>query len=221
MKILSAVGIVNDVDYNFIDPENFVSCLLSDILPKCGHDAHDAQYFVKMSKIGEPFRKTWSTLYGREGFDEFNSIYQRTEPKYRHLLRRIDGVYEALENLGDRGFKLSVLANKQNFALNNSLIVAGLEKFFPEDLRIGITDGYEPKPSGEAIWELADRMEVDVKNLVMVGDAIVDIEAGLQAEAQTVGVLTGGTTRRQFEEYGDQIVVLDSFASLPSIVKKI
>jgi len=221
MEILRVAGVINDIDYCHLDPEDFVYGVISETLPLCGHDASDAAYFVKMSKIGEPFINTWTRKYGREGYEDFNAKYKRLEPKYRHLLRRIDGVYEALENLRDRGFKLAALANKQNFALNNSLIVTGLDQFFPEYLRIGINDGYEPKPSGEAITVLAERMNVEIADLVMIGDTTIDMEAALQTDAKAVGVLTGGTTREDFEKYGDQVLVLNSFAELPQVVERI
>jgi len=70
-----------------------------------------------------------------------------------------------------------------------------LEKYFTHV--VTALDTHEPKPSPEALIKAVEAMDVDMCTCVIVGDSVVDIQAGKAAGSKTVAVLTGLYTREE------------------------
>jgi len=76
------------------------------------------------------------------------------------------------------------------------------------------------KPFPEGILKLCAKWNITPKNIIMVGDMNVDIEAGKAAGAITVGVLTGFSNHDQMQQYGADYIIQD-ITKLPSIMENI
>jgi HAD superfamily hydrolase (TIGR01509 family) len=67
------------------------------------------------------------------------------------------------------------------------------------DLIVGGEDVVRPKPDPEMIHIILNRLGIDRSQVVMIGDAITDIQMGISAGVKaSVGVLTGFATAEQF-----------------------
>ncbi len=75
------------------------------------------------------------------------------------------------------------------------------------------------KPHPEHLAAVLKILEVRAEEAVMVGDHIIDIQAGRRAGMKTIGVLTGKTTRREFEEAGADYV-LREVSEVPLLLEK-
>lgn len=84
------------------------------------------------------------------------------------------------------------------------------------DVVISRDDPIEPKPSGDGVRLAADRMGIAPAEMLMVGDYLFDVEAGLSAGAPTA-LITNGTPLR-FEDPGADVTVSE-LSELEEIVR--
>ena len=130
------------------------------------------------------------------------------------LLNRADftvlyrGVRETLAELRKNRIKLTVATADLTETACDILKSQNIYALF--DYIIGADQVENDKPDPEMIFKTAEAMDVDLKNIVMVGDSIVDMEMGRRAVVGlVVGVLEGGVaTRKDLEKDAD--VVIDS-----------
>jgi phosphoglycolate phosphatase len=89
----------------------------------------------------------------------------------------------------------------------------GLRRFF----RVVVTalDVEKPKPSPDALIVAARKLNVPASECAIVGDSIVDIQAGRAAGARTVAVLSGLFRRTELEAQRPDLV-LRTVADLPA-----
>jgi histidinol-phosphate phosphatase family protein len=119
----------------------------------------------------------------------------------------LPGVIEALVDLAGRGWKFAVVSNQSGLARGYMTWpdLWAIEQRMQGDLRavgVQIQDwaycAHGPqehcpcrKPGAALLEELIARHQVDVSRSWMVGDALRDVEAGLQVGLNVAGVLTG------------------------------
>ena len=72
---------------------------------------------------------------------------------------------------------------------------------------IGSQSTRRMKPHPEPLFYGADKMGVDPKECLMIGDTTIDVRSGVAAGAQTVGVLCGFGTERELREAGVNLIL--------------
>jgi phosphoglycolate phosphatase-like HAD superfamily hydrolase len=89
----------------------------------------------------------------------------------------------------------------------------GLAKFF----RAVVTtlDVEKPKPFPDALLVAARKLHVPISECAIVGDSIIDIQAGKAAGAKTIAVLTGLFSRAELEAQNPDLVI-DALRHLPA-----
>jgi len=88
----------------------------------------------------------------------------------------------------------------------------GIKKYF----RVVVTalDVEKPKPYPDAVLLAAKKLKISIAECAVVGDSIVDIQAGKAAGAKTIAVLTGLFTREELEKEKPDIIVKDADSML-------
>jgi len=89
----------------------------------------------------------------------------------------------------------------------------GWNKFFP--VVVTALDVKKPKPSPDALLAAAQRLRVPIGKCAVVGDSIVDIQAGKAAGAKTIAVLSGLFNRVELEAQKPDLVV-KTLTSVPT-----
>jgi phosphoglycolate phosphatase len=112
---------------------------------------------------------------------------------------------DVLRVLRKKGVKVGVMTRSCIAALK--VVFPGIEDYVDavvtrEDVRLVKPDPYHV----EAVLAVLD---VRAEDALLVGDHPTDVQAGETLEARTVGVLTGRTTREQFEAEGADYIVND------------
>jgi phosphoglycolate phosphatase len=89
----------------------------------------------------------------------------------------------------------------------------GLAKLF----RAVVTtlDVEKPKPFPDALLVAARKLHVPISECAIVGDSIIDVQAGKAAGAKTIAVLTGLFSRAELEAQKPDLVI-DDLTSLPA-----
>lgn len=80
-------------------------------------------------------------------------------------------------------------------------------------------DVEEPKPSPQAFVKAANHLGVSIHECVVVGDSIVDIQAGKSAGAKTIAVLSGLFSKEELETEKPDLII-DTISILPQHLSK-
>ena len=129
---------------------------------------------------------------GRENpkFDEILKEYIAYYEKHSAIkTRAYDGIVEALAELRKAGIKIAVNTNKVEAAA-----LELVDKYFPNcfDIVSGSRPGLPPKPAPDGVYEILKRAGVDGtsegQKAVFIGDSDVDLQTGINAGLDVIGV---------------------------------
>ena len=104
-----------------------------------------------------------------EVFEEFKEYYFNNCNNYT---KPYDGILEVINYLKNNNFKLAVVSNKNVHSLN-FLVKEHFKDSFP--IVIGDGEGIKRKPAPDALIECAKRLNVNVEEIVYIGDSDVDV----------------------------------------------
>lgn len=79
-------------------------------------------------------------------------------------------------------------------------------------------DTQNPKPSPEALIKCSRQLEVKIFECLVVGDSVVDMRAGKNAGAKTVGVLSGIFSREELKREKPDLI-LENVNELPEFLQ--
>lgn len=165
---------------------------------------------------GKPLRERYIDLAPDEDVEECIRVHMRHQADIMDLIEPFEGVAYTLALLSSEDVVLAVVTSRRTRApLIEVLRKYDLERFF--SAVICLEDVENPKPHPEGIL-LAMRMlgVNDNDNVFMVGDAVVDIEAGKNAGVKTVGALYGFEGDRLTETEADYLI--NSFPEVLDII---
>lgn len=131
----------------------------------------------------------------------------------------IDGVENVMKNLKNDGVKV-VLNTGYNSQVAHALLEKlNWEKGIQYDALITADDVEQGRPFPDMIFKAMQLFDIaDASKVIKAGDSAIDIEEGKNAKCGiTIGVLSGAQTRLQLEEAKPDYI-LDSLASLYSIM---
>ena len=136
----------------------------------------------------------------------FLEVIRRTQP--------FQGIEEVLLSLRQNGLTLGILTSSWKPALlpleKNGLIACFAAVISRED-------GYAAKPAPDGVLACLNLMNVDPAHALTVGDSPLDIRAGKEAGALTIGVLSGIATREQLEAEAPTLII-DSVGGLTAVL---
>ena len=126
-----------------------------------------------------------------------------------------DFVPDTVRELSKRGLKLGIVSSKYRRRIEAVLEREGLRDRFGVIVGGEDVSAFKPDPGGliSAVKKLASVP----KNVLYVGDSLVDAETAKRASVPFVAVLSGVTERHEFSEYTVQHV-LRSVSELPAIL---
>lgn len=147
----------------------------------------DRSYEDLRSYVGLPLVDTFS-MHDDETRDKLLEAYFESNFKYLYsdAIDLFDGVMDELQKLKDMGVKQGIVSSKRRVSLDVTLKAKGLEDFF--DVLITKEDTTRHKPDPDPLFLAADRVGVDIKRTMYVGDAIGDIKSAINAGAASVFV---------------------------------
>ena len=120
-----------------------------------------------------------------------------------------DGVVDCIKTLRAAGIKIAVNTNKVEPAA-----IALCDDYFPGlfDIISGSRPGMPPKPAPDGIYEILNRAGMDGKSdgqrAVFIGDSDVDMQTGMNAGLDVIGVDWGFRGRKFLEEHGAKVIMM-------------
>jgi phosphoglycolate phosphatase len=130
----------------------------------------------------------------------------------------LDGTLGTLTELQARGLRLGIVSTKYRYRIQAILERHQAGHFF--EVIVGGEDATNHKPDPEGLRLALKRLGISEDQGLYVGDHGVDAEAAMAAGVPFVPVLTGATSREDFERF-PYVEVLESVSGLPSYLAEI
>lgn len=178
-----------------------------DIIRRYGvkEDSIKERYLLEI--IEEAYQFLWKKNpdEAQEFYQESHGVLHEIEMKAAEEGRLIAGVEDALKTLRQRGMKVGIITRNCEEAVR---------KVFPEiddhcDVFISRDFVAKVKPHPDHLNSVLEALKVSGEKAIMVGDHIIDIQAGKQVGMMTIGVLTGRIKREEFEEAKADYILRD------------
>jgi phosphoglycolate phosphatase len=192
---------VLNIDFSLMRERVFV------LIRKSGvkEDSIKERYLLEI--IDEVYPILWkkNPSSAKEFYEKAHQILHEVEMSAAGEGKLISGVKEALNTLRQRGMKVGIITRNCEEAVR---------RVFPEiddhcDAFISRDSVEKVKPHPDHLNSVLEALKVSGKDSVMVGDHLIDIQAGKLAGMMTVGVLTGRIKRNEFEEAGADYILKD------------
>jgi len=145
--------------------------------------------------------------FDAEGFyRKSHAILHEVEMKAAEEGKLIPGTKAALKELRRKGIKIGIITRNCEDAVR---------KVFPHinsfcDVFVSRNSVKKVKPHPDHLTYAMERLKTSGDEALMVGDHIIDVQAGRSVGMKTVGVLTGKTKRKEFERAGADYILRDA-----------
>ena len=118
--------------------------------------------------------------------------------------RPYDGVREMIARLRAKGILTAVVSNKVDEGVQELV-----KEYFPGlfDLAVGERPDVKPKPAPDMVFSALERMGVDIRDAVFIGDSDVDLKTAQNAGIDGIFVDWGFRTPEVLRSLGAEIVV--------------
>ena len=223
--MITAKAVIFDFDCTLVDTlrrfyDVFNQLLRERVNESLGWDEFFKHYVADTldDLITAPFNKERERKL-HEFWLEFLRRYRADDPGGK----LIPGVREVFQKLNDAGVPIAVITSciAPTARIKEELASFGLDKF----VKAIVTGGDAIKDLNghhfskvEILRLAAERLGVDSRDCVVVGDYWNDVRDGKVLGARTVVVLTGLMRRELLEKYGPDLII-ESVRDLPKVVK--
>ncbi len=179
-----------------------------DLIRRSGIEEAGIQEKYLLEIIDEVYEMFWEkSPSGAETFyQESHDILHEVEMKAAEKGRLIPGAGGTLKGLREKGIKVGIITRNCEDAVR---------KVFPEiddfcDIFVSRNSVKKVKPHPDHLTRVMDSLKVSGEEAMMVGDHIIDIQAGKRVGMKTIGVLTGRTKKEEFEKAGANYILKDA-----------
>lgn len=190
-------GIIFDLDGTLLDTLDDIADAANNVLSKLGIEPVEKKKYRKF--IGDGVRELFRKLLEyRNSFSEeklsvcVSMMKEEYSKNYLSKTKPYDGIYELLGFIASKGFKMSILSNKQH------LFTQELVKYFFSNFDFvvvkGIENSEDKKPNPKLALEISKVMKVSPSDIFFVGDSATDVLTAKNAGMKSVGVTWGFKT---------------------------
>ncbi|MGC4376844.1 pyrophosphatase PpaX [Fictibacillus sp. Mic-4] len=166
--------------------------------------------------IGPPLIESFETV-DKERAEELVKTYREYNLAHHdELVTEYEGVYETIEKLHQKGYKLGIVTTKMRHTVNMGLKLTGLDQFF--ECIVPLDDVKRAKPDPEPIERALAILDSVPEKTIMVGDNKHDILAGKNAGTKTAGVAWSIKGRAYLEEFQPDYM-LENMSDILAIVE--
>ncbi|WP_066258789.1 pyrophosphatase PpaX [Neobacillus drentensis] len=131
------------------------------------------------------------------------------------LVTEFAGVFETVQSLKDKGYKLGIVTTKRHDVTLKGLRLMDLERFF--EVVVTYDHVSKTKPDPEPIFKALEQLESSPEETMMVGDNYHDILAGKNAGTVTAGCAWSIKGREYIAKY-EPDYILENMADLLTIL---
>ncbi len=209
-------AILFDLDGTLIDSAPDIAAATNELLRAHGLAELTLDDVRKM--IGNGVRTLVERAFTHQGHDlskdELDNLYAQMMDIYgNHLINLMvpyEGVEDLLNGYAESGVKMAVVTNKPEGFTRTILDHLGWIQMF--GAVIGGDSLKTRKPDPEMLFNACAQLDVESKDVIMVGDSAADVNAANNGDIVSI-VVRGGYTRQPVEEMGANAII-DRLADL-------
>jgi phosphoglycolate phosphatase len=117
--------------------------------------------------------------------------------KIKGKVKLLPGAWGILKFLKSKGYKLAIASNRPTKFTRIILKVLGILRLF--DVVLCADKADKPKPYPDILWAIADRLDIDSKEVLYVGDMTIDVNCARRAGVRMVAVATGSSSKKELK----------------------
>ena len=168
--------------------------------------------------IGMSLEDTFLSLTGQtnnQNVSLFRSNFvERADQIMADLTSMFASVSATTERLIEMGFALGIVSTKFRYRIEEILAREGLSDRF--GVIIGGEDVADQKPHPRGLITAIARMQMDANDVLYVGDSTIDSLTAERAKVSFIAVLSGATSKSEFDEV-PKVAVIDDISALPRL----
>jgi phosphoglycolate phosphatase len=139
-------------------------------------------------------------------YQEAHHILHELEMRAAQEGKLIPGGKATLRSLREKGVKVGIITRNCEDAVR---------KVFPDidifcDIFVSRNSVKKVKPHPDHLTYVMKSLEISGEEAVMVGDHMIDVQAGKRVGMKTIGVLTGRTKKDEFEKAGADYILSEA-----------
>jgi len=168
-----------------------------------GEETIREKYLLEV--IDEVYQMLWEkNPSGAEAFyQKSHRILHELEMGAAQEGKLIPGAKATLRSLREKGVKVGIITRNCEDAVR---------KIFPDiddfcAVFVSRNSVKKVKPHPDHLTYVMKSLKISGEEAVMVGDHIIDVQAGKRVGMKTIGVLTGRTTKEEFEKAGADYIL--------------
>ena len=138
-------------------------------------------------------------------YQKAHKVLREVEMSAAETGKLIPGTEATLKKIRNKGFKIGIITRNCEDAVR---------KVFPNvndfcDVFVSRNSVKKVKPHPDHLTYVMESLKTSWEESVMVGDHIIDVQAGKRVGMKTIGVLTGRISKEEFEKAGADYVLED------------
>ena len=143
-------------------------------------------------------------------------IYQKVSRENINLIKVHEGIMELLESLKEKKRNCFICTGKDRERTIDILKYFKIEHYFR--MVVCSDDVINPKPHGESLYLIMNKLGVCSNDIVMIGDGINDIMAAKNAGIKSIAVSWGDVSKDELQKYKADYLV-DTVKDLAKILE--
>ena len=171
----------------------------------------EGMYILEMVEYATTLLQQQHPKRGEDFFQQAHQLIQDIEIEAAQSSRLIPGVAELLETLRQRRIGVGIVTRNCAVAVRHMFpqVEQYCQAFLPRDYVTQV------KPHPGHLQTALTRLGTAPSRTIMVGDGVLDIQAGKALGMFSVGVLSGETPRHRLMEQGADLILASAADLLP------
>lgn len=157
--------------------------------------------------IDEVYQLLWKAdpPKAEDFYQRSHEILHEVEMKAAETGKLIPGTEATLKKLRDKGIKIGIITRNCEDAVRR--VFPNINDFC--DVFVSRNSVKKVKPHPDHLTYVMELLKISGEESVMVGDHLIDIQAGKGGGMKTIGVLTGKINKVEFEKAGADYILED------------
>ncbi len=206
-------AIIFDFDYTLADSSVGIIDCIQTAQTAMGLSLSTAEQIRRTIGLSVP--EILTTLSGKEHSPRVDEFRQRFQARADQVMAEntaiYDGVPSMLRFLACNGIRSAIASTKFRYRIEQILQREGLSDLV--HTVIGAEDVVQHKPDPACLLKALERLTVNARDVLYVGDSLPDAEAAMRASIDFVAVLSGTTRSDEFAPFGP-VTGLDDVSAL-------
>jgi phosphoglycolate phosphatase len=158
--------------------------------------------------IDEVYQILWKAnpSNAEEFYQKAHDILYEVEMRAAKDGRLIPGTEATLKSLREKGIKIGIITRNCEDAVRK--VFPNLNDFC--DVFVSRNSVKNVKPHPDHLTYVIESLKTSGEESVMVGDHVIDVQAGKRVGMKTIGVLTGRIKKEEFEKAGADYILREA-----------